>query len=429
RAPHDPTVAELEQRVRRDLAVLVAAGLSPDEASLIALKRAGAFDAPTREFACLYARRLCGQGNATRRERDRSGHREPWVVVGLAVAAALAVKTPELFGIRLEGHEGFYLRNASLFVFPLLVGYFVWKHGLAASKTTGMALVFAAAAFLANAFPFRRGGDTEVLTGLHLPIALWLAAGYAYAGGRWFGNGGRMEFVRFSGELAISYALMALGGGVFSAFTVMMFGSIGLKAEWLVRDWVVPCGAAGAFIVAAWLGETRRSVVGSLAPLMARLFTPLFAALLLAFLATMAWTGQGIRIEREILIAYDLLLALVVGLVLYAVSARDPEAPAGIFDGLQVLLVLSALVIDVLALAAIAARISGFGFTPNRVAALGENLILLANLAGSAWWYVRFLLGKSPYAALERWQIAYLPVYAGWAAFVVIAFPPLFDFR
>ncbi len=30
---------------------------------------------------------------------------------------------------------------------------------------------------------------------------------------------------------------------------------------------------------------------------------------------------------------------------------------------------------------------------------------------------------------LERWQTAYLPVYAVWAAIVVIGFPPLFGYE
>ena len=71
---------------------------------------------------------------------------------------------------------------------------------------------------------------------------------------------------------------------------------------------------------------------------------------------------------------------------------------------------------------AMAARISEFGFTPNRVAALGENLILLSNLAWSAWLYARFLRHRGSFAALERWQIAHLPAYSIWAALVVIAF-------
>jgi hypothetical protein len=115
--------------------------------------------------------------------------------------------------------------------------------------------------------------------------------------------------------------------------------------------------------------------------------------------------------------------------VLYAASARDPEAPPDFFDGLQLLLVVSALVVDGVALTAIAARISEFGFTPNRVAALGENLILLVNLAWSAWLYASFLRHRGSFAALERWQMAYLPVYSGWAALVVVLFPPVFGYR
>lgn len=166
-----------------------------------------------------------------------------------------------------------------------------------------------------------------------------------------------------------------------------------------------------------------------MAPVLTRLFTPLFTMLLLAFLATMAWTGSPIRVEREVLIGFDLLLVLVVGLVLYAASARDPQAPPDLFDRLQFLLVVSALAVDGVALAAIAARISEFGITPNRVAALGENLILLVNLAWSARLYGAFLLRRGSFTALEQWQVAYLPVYPAWAALVVTVFPPLFGYR
>ena len=62
------------------------------------------------------------------------------------------------------------------------------------------------------------------------------------------------------------------------------------------------------------------------------------------------------------------------------------------------------------------------------MAALGENIILLVNLAWSAVVYARFIAGRASFAALERWQTAYLPVYSVWAAFVVLAFPPLFSY-
>jgi hypothetical protein len=95
---------------------------------------------------------------------------------------------------------------------------------------------------------------------------------------------------------------------------------------------------------------------------------------------------------------------------------------------MQVALVVSALLADAVALGAIAARITEFGFTPNRVAALGENVVLLVNLAWSAVLYVRFLRGRGSFSGLERWQTDYLWVYAAWAAIVVIVFPPTFGY-
>ena len=86
-------------------------------------------------------------------------------------------------------------------------------------------------------------------------------------------------------------------------------------------------------------------------------------------------------------------------------------------------------VLDVLALWAVSTRISDFGFTPNRVAALGENVVLLGNLAGSAFLYARFLRGEVPFLRLIHWQTTYLYVLAGWAAVVAFLFPPLFGFR
>ncbi len=341
-------------------------------------------------------------------------------------------KVPALFGVQLSPDEElppFYFRNASLFVLPLLAVYFAWKRGLDVVSGFWLVLPFAAGAVFANVYPFRPWGDTEMLTALHLPIALWLAVGFAYVRGRWFADGGRMNFVRFSGELVIYYVLIALGGGILTAFTFMMFGAIDINAAWFVGPWLLPCGAAAAVIIASWLVEAKQSVIENMAPVLTRLFTPLFTVLLLVFLATMAWTGSPINVQREVLIGFDLLLVVVVGLVLYAASARDPQAPPDFFDGLQLLLVICALVVDGVALAAIAARISEFGFTPNRVAALGENLILLVNLAGSAWLYARFLRHRGSFAALERWQMAYLPVYGVWAALVVVVFPLVFGYR
>ncbi len=124
----------------------------------------------------------------------------------------------------------------------------------------------------------------------------------------------------------------------------------------------------------------------------------------------------------------DAILVLVECLLLYAISARDPLVRVGLFDVLQVVLVVAALVVDAVMLAAMLTRIAELGTSPNRIAALGLNLLLLVHLVGTAWASVRFLRGVRPFASLERWQTRYLPVYGAWALVVVLAFGPIFRF-
>jgi hypothetical protein len=198
--------------------------------------------------------------------------------------------------------------------------------------------------------------------------------------------------------------------------------------ESIIASWVLPCGAVGAVVVVAWLVEAKQSVIENMAPVLTSVFTPLFALMLVAALAGMALTGNLIEAERDVLILLDVLLVLVLGLVLYSISARDADARPTLMDAVQLVLVVSALLIDLVALAAILSRITEFGFTPNRTAGLALNVILLANLVWSAWLLLAFLRGRRLFSDVERWQTMYIPVYAVWAAIVVAAFPPLFAF-
>ena len=425
-------VAELENHLREQVARLADTGLATDEAFLVAVKRMGNLDALSREFAREHSDRLWKQlvlVPSDSGELRTPGRTDAIIAFAVAVAAALAIKVPALFGIPMaDENEGFYVRNASLFVLPLLTGYFVWKRRLITGTLGWLAAAFVAAGVLANVYPLRPEGHTEVLTAVHLPIALWLVVCIAYAGGRWSQVAGRMDFIRFSGELFIYYVLIALGGGVFTGFLTLLFKTIGINPQSFIQHWLVPCGAAGAVVVASWLVEAKQSLIGNIAPMLTRLFTPLFAALLVTFLGILLFTGRGINIERDMLIAFDLLLVVVLGLLLYSISARDPGSPRTAFDVALVVLLISALLVDAVALWAIVARITEFGLSPNRVAALGVNMILLVNLAWSAVLYLRFLRGRGSFTSLEKWQTDYLPVYSAWAALVVILFPPLFRY-
>lgn len=424
-AIHSTDVAELEDHLRAQVDGLREAGLAPDEAFLVAVKRMGDLDALSREFAREHSDRLWKQLVTDRSagDADPTARREGLRALGFAVAAGALVKV----AILLKASDAFYLRNAAFFVLPVLAGYFVAKRALAARTVALLAAGLAAVVLTMNLTPFTPGGSTEGLAALHVPVLLWFGVGIAYAGGRWGTVAGRMDFIRFSGELLIYFALIALGGGVVTAFMAMIFEVIGVDLEPFMEQWF-PCLVAGAVVIAAWLVEAKQSVVENMAPVLTRLFTPIVTLVLLAFLGTLVVTGRGISFEREALLAFDALLLLVLALVLYALSARDAAAPPGPFDVLQLVLLGAALLADAYALAVIGARITEMGFTPNRMAVLGINLLLLVNLAWSAVLHARFLRGRVAFGALERWQTGYLPAYAAWAAVVVLAFPVLFGF-
>jgi len=427
-AIHPIDVTELEDHLRELIDSLVAGGLTPDEAFLVAVKRMGSQDALSAEFAREHSDRLWKQLVAVPDgEPAERGKRDALVAFGCAVGAAALAKLPALFGIALKTNESFYLRHASFFVLPVLTGYFAWKRQLSAATVRWLAVAFAAALVVMNALPFTPTGNTEALAALHLPIALWLAVGIAYAGPRFREVAGRMDFIRFSGELFIYFVLIALGGGVLLGTSAGIFTSIGVDIEPVMEQWA-PSLVLGAIVIATWLVEAKQSVIENMAPVLTTLFTPLFTLALALFLGTAAWTGRGIGLERDMLLLFDLLLLLVVALLLYSISARDPQRRIGLFDRAQLALILAALAVDLLALSAMAARIGGMGVTPNRVVALGLNAILLVNLAGAAVLQGRFLTGRTPFGRLERWQTDFLPVYAAWAAVVAVVLPPLFDY-
>jgi hypothetical protein len=423
---------ELEDHLRSRITDLTEAGLRADEAFLIAVKRMGSLDELSREFAREHSERLWkqlvlpGEPDAPDAARSR---RELPVMILCAAAAALAIKVPALFGLDISGDDaGFYVRNLSLFALPALAAYFAWQRRVGVRVIGVLALLFILGAVAANAYPLAADSQSLVLTAIHLPLALWLVVGVAYMGGDWRSDRRRMDFIRFTGEWLIYFVLIGLGGGVLMLFTVGTFDAIGVDAEEFINSWLLPCGAMAAIIVAAWLVEAKQSVIENMAPVLTRVFTPLFAVTLLAFLVAVAWTNNGIDVQRDVLILFDLLLVVVLGLLLYAISARDLAARPGLFDSLQLGLVVSALIIDVMVLVAITGRITEWGFSPNKTAALGENVILLTNLAWSAWLFLGFLRGRMPFARLENWQTRYMIVYALWAWTVVIAFPLVFDF-
>ncbi len=258
-------------------------------------------------------------------------------------------------------------------------------------------------------------------------MLLWLVVGAAYLGGELRSSDRRMDFLRFTGEWIVYYALIALAGGVLIGLTVGVLSAVAPGSTDVVATWVVPSGMAGAVVVSAWLVEAKKSIIENIAPVLTAIFTPLFAAMLLVSAAVYAVTALGRDFDRGLLTLFDALLIVVLGLVVYGISARGDRA-LRIMDALRLTAVIAAVLLDVLVLVSMLARVGEFGFTANRVAALGLNLVLLVDLVVTAWILVRMLRRRAPAVRLERWQTGYLTVVAAWLVVVILALPPVFGF-
>jgi hypothetical protein len=426
-------INKLESHLRDEIENLTVAGLSRDEAFLISVKRLGSVDAVSKEFAKvttenLWKHLLVGQVDGLAKKINR---RDIALVVIFTLLAGTIVKIPALFGLGFDdpGADHFYLKNISLFILPFLAAFFLIKKNAARKGWLTIMLCFIIAAFTINIYPSFAPYDTEILSSLHLPLLLWLIVGIAHIGNHWQSSQGRMNFIRFTGEMMVYGVLVSAGILVLGIFTLAMFRAIQIDAEIFLENYYFIYGACGAVLITAYLVEAKKSIVENFAPILAKIFSPLFLAIMVSFLAVMIVTGKSPFMEREFLIAFDLMLALVLGLVIYSISSRNNRQSANFFDYLNLALIFLAIIIDGVALSAILFRLSAFGITPNKLAALGENLILLINLGGLAWLYICYLRSRCDFIRLEKWQTDYLNVYFIWTLIVAFLFPVFFWFK
>ena len=427
-APDD--VDELEDHLRGHIGALTKLGLTPDEAFLVAVQRVGSQHAIAADLAREHSGRLWKQHVSVRDSAADGSTSGLLPMLGFAAIAGLVVKFPVTYALQHDDAPFFLLVATLLLLSAVVAAFLIWQRrspvlAAAAAVTVTLGVFALTQAFYPYVDPFH----TRLLATMHIPIAVAVLLGAVYLGTQWREVDRWLDYVRFLGELFIYLVLIALGGGVLVGLTGGVFSLVGIDPRVIITEWIVPLGIGGAVIVAAWLVEAKKSVLENMAPVLAAVFTPLFTLLLLGFLGAMLVTGRIVDANRDVLIIIDLVLVVVLGLHLFSVSARRDNAPVGWSDRLQLVLVAAALILDVVVLSAMAGRIGEYGATPNKLAALGENLVLAGALAGSAWYLVAFLRGKRPFVALERWLVRSLYVIGAWAVIVILVFPPLFAFR
>jgi hypothetical protein len=270
------------------------------------------------------------------------------------------------------------------------------------------------------------GGFNMDLAYLHTPIVLWVLIGLAFVGNEYASVNKRIAYLKFNGELAILYASMAISGMLLSALTMALFRFLDLQIEEFYFENVVVFGAAFLLIVAAYLVVGNLKLAKHIAPYLAKIFSPLVLLTLIVFLIAIIAVGKNPFLDRDFLLAFNGVLISVLAVCVFSITERGTDAKRTIFDTINFALLTIALAIGAIALSAVWYRLSMYGLTPNRVAVLGINMLLLIHFGWMLVAYVRFLRQKTDLMSIHRAVVQYLPIYGLWAAFVSLAFPWIF---
>ncbi len=351
-------------------------------------------------------------------------------VVIAALLAGTFAKAPEILSV---DEDFFYPRNIGFIVFPFLTAYFAWKNGIKALHFAIVSVAISLALVFINALPsdpqYGVGSDTLTLACIHLPLFLWAVLGYTFIGGDRSDLDRRIDFLRYNGDLVVMTTLILIAGALLTGLTIALFTLIDVRMETFYLEYVVVYGLAAAPIVGTYVVQRNPHLVNAVSPVIAKIFSPLVLITLAIYLLAMLSSGKDPYNDREFLLTFNILLIGVMAIILFSVAGSQRSAPGRI--GTVVLLSLAVLTILVngVALLAILFRISEWGFTPNRLAVLGGNVLILINLLLVTYHLARAVGSNTSLEPVERSIARYLPVYSLWTAIVVFLFPFMFGFR
>lgn len=345
-----------------------------------------------------------------------------WSAIGLALLVGVLLRIPAVW-LR---EDWFYSRFAPSLVILSLAAYFWLVDRSRARLVAGLALLSVVVTWAA-VLPGE--ADSVVMALLHLPVLCWAFLGLVHSGGSWREPEPRIRFLRYNGELLILGSLVVLGGMVFSGITVALF-SLMFKnpEEWYARN-IGVFGAAGVPLVATYLYDVVFRRRTGIAPVLARVFAPLFLVMTVVFLAAALAAGQNPFLNRDFLIIVNGLLLVVLGMTVFSLAERGEQTTVGWLDYINVGLLVVTLVVDLIALSAIVFRLTSWGLTPNRVVVLGANLVIMTHLAVMCRASVGLLRGTAAPSAVRKAVTSHLPVYVAWAALVAFMLPVLFGFE
>lgn len=348
-----------------------------------------------------------------------------FVIIGALIAGTFA-KVPKWFGIK---EEFFYERNMAFIVFPVLIAFFLRKNGqLRKLQMLPVLLTSISFAFI-NMLPDLSSSNTLMLSCIHLPLFLWSLLGLAFVGSNYKDKQTRLEYLRYNGDLLVMTALILIAGAILTGITIGLFSIINIHIETFYTEYIVVYGLSAAPLVATYITQGNSQLVSKVSPVIAKIFSPLLLITLFIYLPAIIVSGKNPYNDREFLMTFNILLIGVMALIFFSVSEtfkrQENKTGALILMGLSIL----TLIINTIALSSIVFRIAQYGLTPNRLAVLGGNVLMLINLFLITVKVFRNLRKQSSAEEIEFAIASFLPIYAAWTIIVTFIFPFIFWFK
>ena len=347
-------------------------------------------------------------------------------VIVLSLIAGCLASIPSFFKI---DSEFFYTRNISLIIFSILATYFYWKNRLPKKKIIITGGVFLITLIFINLLPANNNSNTLTLSLFHISIFLWTVVGFTYVGNSLNDNRKRIEFLRYNGELLIISGLILIAGAVLTAITIGLFTVIGFDInEFYLKHIVIFCLPVIP-ILGTFLTQTNPQLVNKVSPVIAKIFSPLVLITVVVYLIAILFSGKNLYNDRDFLMLFNGLLIGVIAIILFSVSTTINQNISQVSVIILFALSVVTVIVSGIALSAILFRISTLGITPNRLAVVGANLLMLTNLFWISFQLFKTVFKKTDISSVENAIASFIPFYILWTIIVSFIFPLLFNFR
>ena len=347
-------------------------------------------------------------------------------VIIASLLAGFIAKLPQFFGFT---EEFFYQRNIAFIVFPMLAAYFAWKQNTLVKRIAIASIAILVSVLYINLLPNNNQSDTLILACLHLPLFLWAVLGFTYLGDDIKNDNRRLDFLRYNGDLVVMTAIILLAGGLFTALTINLFSLIDIHIEEFYFRNIAIWGLAAAPIVGTYLVQTNPQLVNKVSPVIAKIFTPFVLVTLVVYLVAVIYTGKDPYNDREFLLIFNMLLIGVMAITFFSIAESSKTSGNKITTAMLFALSIVTIIVNGIALSAIVFRISEWGITPNRLAVLGSNILILLNLLYMSYRLYKTIKDKNEIEKVGNSIAFFLPVYSLWTMIVTFVFPVIFNFK